>query len=84
MGGDFTRESLAMTTQKSLLGGRVLGELQALCVQRGYPKSIALDNDMELIIRGCLDGVNKRGLIGSLSNPGSQYKNHFMSASKRN
>ena len=44
---DFTREILALIADTSLSGARVVRELQALCEQRGYPKTIVSDNGTE-------------------------------------
>ena len=59
---DFTRENLALVADTSLSGARVVRELQALCEQRGYPKTIVSDNGMELTSTAVLKWVQETGI----------------------
>ena len=59
---DFTRENLALIADTSLSGSRVVRELQALCEQRGYPKTIVSDNGTELTSTAVLKWVQETGI----------------------
>jgi putative transposase len=56
---DFTRENLALIADISLSGARVVRELQTLCEQRGYPKTIVSDNGTELTSTAVLKWVQE-------------------------
>ena len=52
---------MALIADASLSGARVVIELQALCEQRGYPKTIVSDNGMEFTNTAVLKWVQETG-----------------------
>ena len=50
---DFTQKNLALIVDTFLSNARVVRELQVLCEQRGYPKTIFPDNGPDSPLRQC-------------------------------
>jgi len=75
---DFTRENLALIADTSLSGSRVVRELQALCEQRGYPKTIVSDNGTELTSTAVLKWVQETGIDWHYIQPGKPTQNAFI------
>ena len=75
---DFTRENLALIADTSLSGARVVRELQALCEQRGYPKTIVSDNGTELTSTAVLKWVQETGIDWHYIQPGKPTQNAFI------
>ena len=75
---DFTRENLALIADTSLSGSRVVRELQALCEQRGYPKTIVSDNGAELTSTAVLKRVQETGVDWHYIQPGKPTQNAFI------
>ncbi len=75
---DFTRENLALIADTSLSGSRVVRELQALCEQRGYPKTIVSDNGAELTSTAVLKWVQETGIDWHYIQPGKPTQNAFI------
>ena len=50
---DFTRENLTLIVDTFLSNARVVRELQILCEQRGYPKTIFSDSGPDSSVRQC-------------------------------
>ena len=75
---DFTRENLALIADTSLLGARVVRELQALCEQRGYPKTIVSDNGTELTSTAVLKWVHETRVDWHYIQPGKPTQNTFI------
>ena len=75
---DFTRENLALVADTSLSGARVVRELQALCEQRGYPKTIVSDNGKELTSTAVLKWVQETGIDWHYIQPGKPTQNAFI------
>ncbi len=74
---DFTRENLALIADTSLSGARVVRELQALCEQRGHPKTIVSDNGIELTSTAVLKRVQETGIDWHYIQPGKPTQNAF-------
>jgi putative transposase len=75
---DFTRENLALIADTSLSGSRVVRELQALCEQRGYPKTVVSDNGTELTSTAVLKWVQETGIDWHYIQPGKPTQNAFI------
>ena len=75
---DFTQENLALVADTSLSGARVVRELQALCEQRGYPKTIVSDNGTELTSTAVLKWVQETGIDWHYIQPGKPTQNAFI------
>jgi len=76
--GDFTRENLALIADTSLSGARVVRELQALCAQRGYPKTIVSDNGTELTSTAVLKWARETGIDRHYIQSGKPTQNAFI------
>ena len=75
---DFTRENLALIADTSLSGARVVREQQALCEQRGYPKTIVSDNGTELTSTAVLKWVLETGIDWHYIQPGKPTQNAYI------
>ena len=75
---DFTRENLALIADISLSGARVVRELQTLCEQRGYPKTIVSDNGTELTSTAVLKWVQETEIDWHYIQPGKPTQNAFI------
>ena len=69
---------LAVVADTSLSGARVVRELQALCEQRGYPKTIVSDNGTELTSTAVLKWVQETGIDWHYIQPGKPTQNAFI------
>jgi putative transposase len=75
IGGDFTREALALVVDSSIGGQRVARELDALTARRGRPAMIVSDNGTELTSRAVLESTNRTGTLGPYIAPGKPTEN---------
>lgn len=80
---DFTWESLALIADTSLSGARVVRDLQVLCEQRGYPKTIVSDNGTDLTSTAVLKWVQETGVDWHYIQPGTSTQNAFFESFNR-
>lgn len=74
---DFSRESLALVSDTSLSGARVVRELDRIAAQRGYPAMIVSDNGTELTSHAILHWQQKQGVRWHYIAPGKPMQNGF-------
>jgi putative transposase len=75
---DYTRECLALVTDTSLSGARVVRELDAVIAGRGKPGTIVSDNGTELTSMAVLDWCQKSNLEWHYIAPGKPMQNGFV------
>lgn len=74
---DFTRECLALVTDTSLSGMRVVRELDAIMIRRGKPKTVVSDNGTELTSMAVLKWCQETGIGWHYIAPGKPTQNAF-------
>jgi putative transposase len=74
---DFSRESLALVSDTSLSGARVVRELDRIVAQRGYPGMIVSDNGTEPTSHAILRWQQKHGVQWHYIAPGKPMQNGF-------
>jgi len=74
---DFSRESLALTVDTSITGGRVARVLDGLAARRGYPDGIVMDNGPEFTSRALDAWAYKHGVKLDFIEPGKPAQNAF-------
>ena len=74
---DFSRESLALVSDTSLSGMRVVRELDRIAAQRGYPGMIVSDNGTELTSHAVLRWQQKHGVQWHYITPAKPMQNGF-------
>ena len=74
---DFSRESLALVSDTSLSGARVVRELDRIAAQRGYPGMIVSDNGTELTSHAILRWQQEHGVHWHYIAPGKPMQNGF-------
>ncbi len=77
---DFTRECLALVTDMSLSGRRVVRELDSIIERRRQPLMIVSDNDTELTSHAILRWQQERGLKWHYIAPAKPIQNAFVEA----
>jgi putative transposase len=75
---DYTRECLALVADTSLSGRRVVRELDAIAVRRGYPRCVVSDNGTELTSSAVLAWSQDRGVGWHYIAPGKPTQNAFV------
>jgi putative transposase len=75
---DFTRECLVIEVDTSLGGERVVSVLERLCVMRGLPKTIVLDNGPEFTGRALDAWAHRREVRLQFIRPGKPVENAFI------
>ena len=75
---DCTRECLKLVADRSLSGGRVARELDALIRLYGKPRMIVSDNGTEFTSRAMLEWQNSTGVAWHYISPGKPTQNAFV------
>jgi len=75
---DFTRECLAIEVDTSLSGVRVARVLESLCVERGRPKTLVMDNGPELTSKALDAWAYANGIELHFIQPGKPVQNAFV------
>lgn len=75
---EYTRECLAIETDTSIGGIRVVRVLEMLCDLRGRPEAIRLDNGPEFTSRAMDDWAHKNGVKLDFIAPGKPTQNAFI------
>lgn len=77
VGDDCTRENLALEADFAFSGVRMTRVLDAIAVERGYPKTIVLDNGPEMVSLAMLRWAVDRGVRLHHIAPGKPVQNAF-------
>lgn len=75
---DFNREALAIEIDLNLPAQRVVRVLDRLCISRGYPLSLRMDNGPEFISLTLAEWAEKHGVRLEFIQPGKPTQNGFI------
>ena len=78
VGGDCTRENLALEADFAFSGERLTRTLDAIAALRGYPRTIVLDNGPEMSSLAMLRWAADRGVRLHFIQPGKPVQNAFI------
>lgn len=75
---EYTRESLALTVNRSITGDSVLTELSLLMGQRGIPTAIRSDNGPEFVSIAVRNWLTSLGIGTLFIEPGAPWQNGYV------
>jgi putative transposase len=75
---EYTREALAIVTERSIDADRVVATLDCLRVERGVPRFVRFDNGPEFIARAVADWCRFSGTQTIFIDPGSPWQNAWI------
>jgi len=75
---EYTREALAIVTERSIDADRVVATLDCLRIERGVPRFVRFDNGPEFIARAVADWCRFSGTQTIFIDPGSPWQNAWI------
>ncbi len=75
---EYTREALAIVTERSIDADRVVATLDLLGIERGVPGYVRFDNGPEFIARAVADWCRFSGTQTIFIDPGSSWQNAWI------